>query len=70
MYKIFFKTNDGLIICECEKINYSYKDSCVHITDGIRSYKCGMGESEINSLLISGVKNGYILFEDKNFTIE
>ena len=40
MYRIYFKTKDSAIMCECSNISYSSKDSCVHLSDGNALYKC------------------------------
>lgn len=70
MYRIYFKTKDSAVMCECSNISYSSKDSCVHLSDGNALYKCFYEESEINNMMISCIKNGYLSFGDKIFSLD
>lgn len=70
MYKIYFKTKDKAIACECNNIRYSYKDNCIHLNDGDTLYKSFFTEDDINSIFNTLIKNGYISFSDRIFSLD
>lgn len=69
MYKIYFKNVNNIIIYEGSSVKYSKKDNCMYIEYNGVTYKCSMTEAEADSYLISGIKNDYIYFKDKIFSM-